>query len=203
MERWLAHLAGETQTKLLALLRRGPHTIDSLARALNLTDNAVRSHIAVLSGHGIVADVGAQRDTGGKPARLYALSAQGAEIFPKAYAPVLKGLIAEIARRHGSKRASDLVRAIGTDLAAGAKATGVNAAADFLRSLGGDVDVERTADGWRLQGYACPLSAVTRDHPEACELARTLVEEIAGAPVTECCQRGPLPRCGFSIESKA
>lgn len=202
MERWLEHLTGETQTKLLALLRRAPHTIDGLARALKLTDNAVRAHIAVLRGHGIVRDVGAQRDTGGKPARLYALTVEGAELFPKAYALVLKQLVAEIARRHGGERAADLLRAVGTDLAAGSKATGVDAAADSLRSLGAVVDVERTTDGWRLRGYACPLSAVTRHHPEVCELARTLVEEIAGAPATECCERGAMPRCGFLIESK-
>ncbi len=45
-----------------------------------------------------------------------------------------------------------------------------------------------------LQGYACPLSAVTAKHPQVCALARALVEEITGEPVTECCERGDRPR---------
>jgi predicted ArsR family transcriptional regulator len=72
-----------------------------------------------------------------------------------------------------------------------------------LRDIGADVEVvrrgrgERGERGWRLQGYACPLSAVTPGHPEVCELARALVEEIAGVPVREACDRSGRPRCAF------
>jgi len=53
--------------------------------------------------------------------------------------------------------------------------------------------------GWRLKGYGCPLSAVTAGRPEVCALAQALVEEITGRPVTECCDRGARPRCGFQV----
>jgi len=65
--------------------------------------------------------------------------------------------------------------------------------------LGGDVEVQRTKDGYTLQGYGCPLSAVTAKHPQVCALARALVEEITGEPVTECCERNGRPRCRFRI----
>ena len=71
MTNWLARLTGETQARVLGLLRRSRQSITGLARALRLTDNAVRMHIAALRRDGIVEDVGTQRDTGGKPARLY------------------------------------------------------------------------------------------------------------------------------------
>jgi predicted ArsR family transcriptional regulator len=76
------------------------------------------------------------------------------------------------------------------------------AAAAALRGLGGDVEVQRTADGYRLQGYGCPLSAVTAKHPQVCALARALVEEITGQSVTECCDREGRPRCGFRIDDE-
>ena len=71
-------------------------------------------------------------------------------------------------------------------------------AAAALRSLGGDIEVRRTDRGFTLQGYGCPLSAVTAKHPEVCALARALVEEITGEPVTECCERERTPQVRLS-----
>lgn len=208
MTHWLERLLGETQARLLVLLRRAPQTITGLADAVGLTDNAVRMHIAALHRDGIVEPAGTQRDTGGKPARLYALTSQGEELFPKAYALVLGKLVAEIVRTQGRARAIELLRAVGVQAAAGAP-RGTNtkgrmdAAAQVFRNLGADADVEKTTDGWRLQAHGCPLSAVTTGHPELCELGKALVEEVVGEPVTECCQRGESPRCGFEIAKSA
>ncbi len=207
MTNWLERLTGETQAKLLALLRRSHQTITGLAKALRLTDNAVRTHVAALRRDGIIEDVGTQRDTGGKPARMYGLTREGEELFPKAYALVLGGLVEQITRQNGRDRAIELLRAVGQDVAAGVPrppdAKGrVAAAAEVLRGLGADLDVERTEHGWRLQGYGCPLSAVTPTHPEVCELAEALIERITGRPVTECCERTGRPRCAFRVDDE-
>ncbi len=204
MTNWVERLTGETRAKLLNLLRRSRQTITALADALHLTDNAVRTHIAALERDGIVEQVGTHRDTGGKPARVYGLTGEGEELFPKAYALVLGELVEEIARVDGWERATALLRAVGQRAASGAVAPvdregRVAVAAAALRSLGGDVDVLRTDGEYTLQGYACPLSAVTAKHPQVCALARALVEEITGEPVTECCERGARPRCRFRI----
>jgi len=111
MINWLARLTGETQARLLGLLRRSRQTITTLAEALGLTDNAVRMHIAALHRDGIVEQVGTQRDTGGKPARVYGLTREGEELFPKAYALVLGKLVAEIGKTQGRDRAIELLRA--------------------------------------------------------------------------------------------
>jgi predicted ArsR family transcriptional regulator len=206
MANWLERLTGETQTKLLALLRRSHQTITGLAKAVGLTDNAVRTHIAVLRRDGIVEDVGTQRETGGKPARMYGLTSDGEELFPKAYAVVLGGLVEEITRKDGRDHAIALLRAVGervaSEVAAPSDTKGrVVVAAAALRRLGADIDVQRIeGGGWRLQGYGCPLSGVTPNHPEVCALAQALIEQITGRPVTECCDRSAHPRCAFSVE---
>jgi len=207
MTNWVERLSGETRARLLNLLRRSRQTITGLAGGLGLTDNAVRTHVAALERDGIVEQVGTQRDTGGKPARVYALTGEGEELFPKAYALILGGLVEEIARVDGWDRATDLLRAVGRRAASGAAAPAdregrVAAAAAVLRSLGGVVEVQRTQHGYTLQGYACPLSAVTAKHPQVCDLARALVEEITGHSVTECCDRSERPRCRFRIDSE-
>jgi len=208
MTNWLERLLGETQLQLLSLLRRSRQTITTLAEALGLTDNAVRMHIAALHRDGIVEQVGTQRDTGGKPARVYGLTRAGEELFPKAYALVLGKLVEEIVRTQGRDRAIELLRAVGAQAAAGTpEGAGprqrMESAAAVFRNLGADVDVLETSAGWRLQGYGCPLSAVTSGHAEMCELGKALVEEVVGGPVTECCQRGDHPRCAFEIDSAA
>jgi predicted ArsR family transcriptional regulator len=206
MTNWLDRLIGETQVRLLGLLRRSRQTITGLADALGLTDNAVRMHVAALHRDGIVEQIGTRRDTGGKPARLYGLTRDGEELFPKAYALVLGKLVEEIVRTAGRQRAVDLLRAVGAQAGATARRAAnpkqrVEAAAEVFRALGADVDVRETSDGWRLQGYGCPLSAVSAGHAEICELGKALVEEVVGkdAQVTECCQRGDHPRCAFEI----
>jgi predicted ArsR family transcriptional regulator len=207
MPNWVETLTGETRAKLLHLLRRPGQTITALADALRLTDNAVRTHIATLERDGIVEHVGTQRDTGGKPARVYALTGEGEELFPKAYALVLGGLVEEIAGKDGPEHAIELLRAVGRRAASGSATetdpeARVASAAAALRNLGGDIDVHRTDRGWLLQGYGCPLSAVAVKHSEVCALAKALVEVITGQPVTECCERRPHPRCGFHIDSE-
>jgi len=208
MTHWLERLLGETQARLLGLLRHSRQTITGLADAVGLTDNAVRMHVAALHRDGIVEQVGTQRDTGGKPARLYGLTSEGEELFPKAYALVLGMLVQEIVRTQGRDRAIKLLRGVGAQAAAGAPRGSnlqgrLDAAARVFRDLGADADVEKTTDGWRLQAYGCPLSAVTAGHPELCELGKALVEEVVGEAVTECCQRGEHPRCGFEIARSA
>ncbi len=105
----------------------------------------MRTHIAALERDGIVEHVGTQRDTGGKPARVYALTGEGEELFPKAYALVLGELVEELARRDGWERVTTLLRAVGQ-----------RAASAALRSLGGDVEIQRSAEGYMLQATPAP-----------------------------------------------
>lgn len=206
MTSWIERLLGETQARVLLLLRRARQTVAGLAGELGLTDNAVRTHLATLQRHGMVAQVGTQRDTGGKPAWVYDLTREGEELFPKAYALVLGELVDEVQRSEGRDRLISLLRAVGARVAGNASAeTGdveqrVEAAAVTLRRLGADARVQQTGPGWRIQGQGCPLSAVTASRREVCELARTIVAQITQRPVTECCDRSDRPRCAFEVD---
>ena len=206
MANWIEKLHGDSRAKLIRLLRRSQQTITALAKALDLTDNAVRTHIASLERDGIVTQVGTARDTGGKPARLYALTPAGEELFPKAYALVLGELVQEMSRVEGREKTVALLRAVGQRVGKAAAQSPdlkgrVATAASVLRELGGDIEVQEIDRGYLLKGYACPLSAVAASHPEVCDLARALAEEIIGQPVTECCERDGRARCGFKVEA--
>ena len=197
-------LLGGTRRRLLELLRRKRRTIPELAEEVGLSGNAVRMHLSALQRDGMVEPAGVQRATGGKPAQMYDITRTTEELFPKAYAAVLRELLEEIEARQGSDALVDLLRGVGARVAAGVPAEGgaaarVELAAAVLRSLGADLEVERVGEGWLLRGYGCPLSAVVEEHHEACQLVEQLVAEVSGQPVRECCDRGDRPRCAFRV----
>jgi DNA-binding transcriptional ArsR family regulator len=69
---WNGRFFESTRGQLVALLSRFRRTVEELARALGLTDNGVRAHLAVLERDGIVRRRGSVRRSsgGGKPAYL-------------------------------------------------------------------------------------------------------------------------------------
>src|SRR5690349_2794145 len=106
-----------TRGRIIALLRRAPRTIEELAQALDLTDNAVRVHIATLERDGIAEQQGVRRGVR-KPSIVYALTTEGEQIFPKAYGPVLGELLDVLAEQMSSDGLTAVLRVVGRRLAA-------------------------------------------------------------------------------------
>jgi predicted ArsR family transcriptional regulator len=206
---WDEKFFESTRGRIVTLLRRSGSTVEELARALDVTDNGVRAHLAVLERDGIVRQRGSVRrgSGGGKPAYLYELEPEAEDLFPKAYEPVLRRLLDVLSERTGEEKAEELLRAVGRRLAEerevpadGARAR-MEAAVAMLNELGGLAELEESDGGFVIRGYSCPLAGVTPDHPEVCRMAETLIAELAGVPVHERCDRGERPRCCFEIAS--
>jgi predicted ArsR family transcriptional regulator len=198
-----------TRGRVLAHLRRAPATVEELARALELTDNAIRAHLTTLDRDGLVRQAGVRRGTGaGKPAAVYQLAADAEVRFSRAYAPVLTALLEELSTRTSPAEIEAVLLDAGRRLAAALPRSSaledrVRDAAALLNELGGDVTVERGAEGLRLRGSGCPLSATVSRRPEACRAVQGLLAELVGVPVTLCCERGERPRCCFTVPSAA
>ena len=195
---------------MLAHLRRGPATVEALAEALDLTDNAIRAHLTTLDRDGLVRQTGVRRGPGaGKPAAVYELTADAETRFSRAYAPVLTALLEELGTRLPAADAEALMRDAGSRLAAALPARSaaledrVREAAALLKELGADITIERDPAGIRIRGSGCPLSATVARRPEACRAVQGLLAEAIGAPVTLCCEREPKPRCCFTVSSAA
>ena len=85
-----------TRGRIVTLIRRASRTVEDLAGELDLTDNGVRAHLAVLERDGLVRQRGLVRrggSGGGKPAYVYELTPQAEDLFPKAYESVLRRLL--------------------------------------------------------------------------------------------------------------
>jgi predicted ArsR family transcriptional regulator len=196
-----------TRGRIVTLLRQSGRTVEDLARALDLTDNGVRAHLAILERDGIVQQRGSVRRSsgGGKPAYVYELTQEAEGLFPKAYEPVLRRLLDVLSNQLGPEGSEALLRSVGRRLAEehSTRADGAHArlelAVEVLNELGGLAELEERDGGWVIRGYSCPLAGVTPDHPEVCRMAETLIAELAGVPVHERCDRGERPRCCFEI----
>jgi predicted ArsR family transcriptional regulator len=197
-----------TRGQVVGLLRRRAHTVEELASALGLTDNAIRSHLASLERDGLVRQIGVRRGQGvGKPATLYELDPGAEPLLSRAYAPVLGALLDEIAEQFPGDDARQVMEGAGRRLAsmigrapASDLRTRVAAAAALLTSLGGLAEVERKEGALVIRGCGgCPLSAATNRHPGLCRAVEVLLTEYIGAPVRECCERQERPRCHFEI----
>ena len=208
---WDEKFFQSTRGQIVTLLRRSNRTVEDLARALGLTDNGVRAHLAVLERDGIVRQRGSVRRSrgGGKPAYVYELTQEGEDLFPKAYEPTLRRLLDVLSDQLGPEESEALLRVVGRRLAEehSTRADGTHArfesAVEVLNELGGLAELEERDGRLLIRGYSCPLAGVTPDHPEVCRMAETLIAELAGVSVDEQCDRGERPRCCFEIASSS
>src|SRR5260370_27669283 len=101
-----------TRGQIIILLLRSSRTVDELAQALNLTDNAVRAHLATLERDGVVHQRGVRRGSG-KPASIYELAPEAEQLFPKAYGPVLEHVLEILSERLPTDDVESLMREVG------------------------------------------------------------------------------------------
>ncbi|HEU5357757.1 MAG TPA: helix-turn-helix domain-containing protein [Gemmatimonadales bacterium] len=203
---WNQRFLKTTRGRIVDLLRREPRTAEALARAIGLTPNAVRGHLALLERDGMIQADGMRRGVG-KPAHIYRLTAAAEAQFSKAYAPMLRGLLDELASRLDPAQLEELLRATGQRLAPRAGAARdasdeqcIAAAEAALAELGG-VIASVTANGTiQIDGLACPLAEVTGTHAAVCRGIEALLSGATGRTVTERCERtGGRARCRFEM----
>lgn len=206
---WQRRFGGSTRGRIVALLQRDECSVEELAQALALTDNAVRAQLSTLVRDGIVQVTGLRRDgTVGKPATLYGIAPEGAQLFSSAYAPVLAALLHELGERLPSRQLDAALRAAGRRLAptvprSASFAERVRAGAALLGQLGADAELVRSGKGYEVRGHNCVLSEAVTACPATCKAVEALLSEVTGAAVQERCDRLGAPRCRFLIEAPA
>jgi predicted ArsR family transcriptional regulator len=205
---WDQRFFATTRGQIVQRLRRGAATVEELALALQLTDNAIRAQLALLERDGLVAEAGQRRTSGSrKPSQEYRLTVDADRLFPKPYAQVLGQLLVALRRQLGRGDVEAAVREVGRRMADqhGAAPTRADArqrlrvAVDALNELGGLAEVEEGENGLSIRGLSCPLAAVVTDNAEVCHLTESFIGVISGLTVCERCERGASPHCRFDV----
>jgi predicted ArsR family transcriptional regulator len=196
-----------TRGRILDLLRGGVGTVDELSRSLELTDNAVRAHLATLERDSLIEQRGLQRGLR-KPHFAYRLTAEAEQLFPKAYHALLNQLLVVLKLRLKPKQLQTILGEVAGALAAGlnTKRKGESAeqkaqtAVEVLEELGGASRIEKEDDKWLIRSNSgCPFSETVTAHPEICRLAEVILSNITDSDVREHCRRGIAPQCAFEI----
>ena len=201
-QHWNQRFFASTRGQIILLLRRESRTVEELAQALRLTDNAVRAHLATLERDGLVRQRGVRRGSG-KPSYVYDLTPDAETLFPKAYGTVMRQLLEVLCEQMPPEQVEAFLRTTGQRLAtqwnvpSGDLQARLQVAVDVLNELGGLSELEERNGTYTIRGYSCPLAAVVPGHPEVCRLAETLLTELVGVPIHEHCTTGDTPQCCF------
>ena len=203
---WRTRLLESTRGQILELLRTKERTVNELAATLGLTDNAVRAHLTSLARDGLVAQAGVRPGVR-KPHATYTLTPEAEQIFPKAYGPILSLFLTVLSEKLTPRELRVAMRAVGHKVADRYRTTfegknrkqRVEIALNILKELGGSASLQESEGGHFIRGRNCPLAAATARHPQACQIAESLLTEVIGAPVKEHCVHDPTPSCCFKI----
>jgi len=198
---------GTTRGRLLLLMCRGPRTVNELAEALGVTDNAVRAQLTNLQSDGLVRQ-GGLRPGLRKPHVDYELTPKARRSFPTAHEPVLACLIDVLQERLDPAQARSLMKETARRLIAAwlgelREAEPRGRAWELLEKLRASapgVSLEEEQGLLRVRACGCPLASVTESQPEICVLLAEVLGELLGTPVRERCDRNESPRCCFEAD---
>src|SRR3954452_22838926 len=195
-----------TRGRIILLLRRGSRTVNELVGELQLTDNAVRTHLTALGRDGLVHASG-MRPGPRKPHIVYDLTPEADHLFLKVYGPLLHHLVDVLKERMPPADLEEALRTVGHRMAAeyrpAVPADGLReraeSAVSVLGSLGGLAELEGGDGKFLIRSFDCPLAVAAAGHPEICRLVETLLADVIGATVHQRCQTEPSPQCYFEV----
>jgi DeoR family suf operon transcriptional repressor len=194
-----------TRGRIVDLLRRAALSANEIAARLDMTHNAVRSHLADLIRNGLVREAGLKKGAS-RPSVLYELVPRAESAFSSAYVPFVAHLLRALGERMTTADLDALMGTVGKSLAAewprlrGDLPERVKAANALLEQLGALTEVELVDHSFVIRGYGCLLSEAVHGRPEVCRAIERMLAELVDVPVEECCERGERPRCCFKID---
>ncbi len=204
----ITKLLGATRGDIISLLRHTPRTVNDLAEALKLTDNAVRAHLAVLETDGLIAPCGT-RPGSRKPHTLYELTAEAQQMLSRLYIPVLTTLLTTLKKHHPHHHVVKLVCEVGHHLAQSHHAAlhqkslkaRIDYAVQLLNDMGGMAEAHKEKGHWLICIKGCPLTEAVVQHPHVCRLKETLLSDLLGQRVHEQCNKADTkkPECRFCV----
>ncbi len=183
------------------VLERGPVTTTELAAQLQLTAAAVRRHLDVLLGHGLVTvwetSVTGQRGRG-RPARRFVVTDVGHSAMSSGYEDLatsalrfLRGIGGEAAvRRFADDRGAELerrlrpaVEAAGPDPVTRAQALAEALSGDGFAASTRPLLIGTTTAGVQLCQGHCPVQHAATEFPELCEAEAETFSRLLGVHV--------------------
>lgn len=208
--------SGESQKQVLKhlLLHKSGATVDELVRAVQLSRTAINQHVTVLEGVGYIRKA-APRKTGGRPGRIYMLTEEGTNLFPKKYSWFSRLLLQTLREQLGEERLAQYMFDLGVKMSGGLipRLVGKNRTervAEIVKIMNETGFVARTISHAeddklpRVQCKNCVYHDLSKDYPEVCRFDIGFLSGLMGAEVEHqaCMQRGS-DACRFRFKPPA
>lgn len=102
----------DSRYEIMKLLKIKSRPISEISDILGISPTAVRQHIAILEGNGLVGK-SPFKEKMGRPKFLYFLTEKSEEFFPKAYSKLLEWLIEDIVKSRGIDELNRVMGSLG------------------------------------------------------------------------------------------
>ncbi len=164
-------LLGATRTQIVKQLAQGPRSAVQLAASLGIQVSAARKHLERLQAMGIV-EPRFEKAGPGRPKKLYRLTDDGRELFPRHYDAVLNALVTEIAREQGEPAAERTLHRVAKGFAVsavqepGADRAHLRKLADGLGELGFEPTIAEHEGVCTITSRNCPILKTAKLHRE-------------------------------------
>jgi predicted ArsR family transcriptional regulator len=169
------NLLGKTKASIVTLLLSKGRTAGQIASTLGIQVSAVRKHLDQLSEQEIVLG-SFERSNLGRPKKVYTLTSNGKELFPRLYDSVLNATIAKLSEEKGESYAESILNSVADDIADNKGQSGSRAFAKTLDELGFQSSVRDMHGAYHVTSRNCPLLRTAEAHGEV--LCRGLHEEL-------------------------
>jgi predicted ArsR family transcriptional regulator len=194
-----------TRGKIVLQLRSGNKTVNDLAAALALTDNAIRANLLTLERDHLIEQSGSVKGHR-KPHFSYRLTSEARHLFPRSFDSLFIALLSELKSKLSPSALISTLRSLGRRIGGPQQVHDqlslderIDQSLLRLEELGGSARVVSRNGKIVIKSESCPFAEAVTDHPEVCQVAEAMVQEIVGEGVKERCDRSGEPKCCFEI----
>jgi len=113
-------LSVDTKQRILKILLEGPMSLGEITGKLQIQKSAVRGHLETLQAEKAV-ESHFKIERLGRPRKIYQLTENGRELFPRKYDLVLSLILKKISETNGQEETKKLVESVADDIAASIK----------------------------------------------------------------------------------
>jgi predicted ArsR family transcriptional regulator len=197
-------VAGESRQQVLAHLleSKSGASVDEVIASVGLSRTAVNQHLMVLEREGYVRR-SAPRRTGGRPGRIYVLTEEGTNLFPKKYSWFSRILIQTLREQMGEEQLARYMYDLGVKMSAALiprlvgknRVERVDEIVRIMNETGFRAKTTTCEKGDRIprvQCTNCVYHDLSKDYPEVCRFDIGFLSGLMGAEVEHqaCMQRG-------------
>jgi len=198
-----------TREKVMQTLLSHPRsTINEIAEKVGINSISVRHHLNMLQAEDLVVTE-EERHGVGRPRLVYFLTETGQEKFPTNYMRLTTRLLSQLKTSMPPAALDSLFTSIGEnasqDYLERAKNMSLEEKLDLITTLlskeGFSVGWEKQGDDYMIVENSCPYYHVGQDHPEVCNVDKTMIASVLSIPVEKIsCVLGGSAHCTYRIK---